>query len=225
MPKFKLTQAANRQRAGQVYEKLAAAYPDAQCSLDHRDPLQLLVSTILSAQCTDVRVNVVTKSLFKKFKTAKDYAEKPVAELEKIIQSCGFYRMKAKNIAAACRKIIERHDGKVPDTLDELLELDGVGRKTANVIRGTCFDTPGVVVDTHCCRLARRLRFTREDDPVKVEFGLMKLWRRETWSLFSHLFVFHGRAVCHSRAPLCSQCPLNELCPFPTSREGKKIAK
>lgn len=225
MAKFKLTQAANRKRALRVFRRLEQAYPEAACSLDHVDPLQLLVATILSAQCTDVQVNVVTKTLFKKFKTARAFAEAPVRHIEQLIRTCGFYRMKARNIAGACRKILDDYDGQVPDTLEELLKLDGVGRKTANVVLGTAFNTPGVVVDTHCGRLARRLGFTKNTEPKKVEFDLMKIWPRDDWSLFSHLTIYHGRAVCQSRAPLCTQCPVREQCPFPETNEGKKKAK
>lgn len=225
MPRFKLTQGANRERARLVYDRLDAAYPEAKCSLDHVDPLQLMVATVLSAQCTDVRVNVVTKTLFKEYKTVRDYVEKPREQLEKHIQSCGFYRQKAKNIISACRVIIEKHRGEVPGTLEELVELDGVGRKTANVILGTCFNVPGVVVDTHCRRLSNRLGFTRQQDPAKIEQDLMKIWDKENWSLFSHFMVFHGRAVCAARAPKCSICPINDLCPFPETREGKRIAQ
>ena len=224
-PKFTLTQTANRERALVVYDILRTTYPDAECSLDHRTPLQLMVSTILSAQCTDERVNKVTKKLFREFPTVHEYAKRPRKDLEKIIQSCGFYRQKAKNIASACKRIIEKHGGEVPGTLDELIALDGVGRKTANVILGTAFDTPGVVVDTHCKRITKRLGFTRNHDPEKVERDLMKIWLHSAWSLYSHLMVFHGRAVCVARAPACSRCPVHEHCPFPETREGKKIAR
>jgi endonuclease-3 len=223
--KFKLTQTANRERARLVFEKLSEAYPDAKCSLDHVEPLELLIATILSAQCTDVRVNVVTKELFATFKSPEDYVSKPRKELEEIIHSCGFYRSKAKNIVGACQRILDEHGGEVPRTLDELVQLSGVGRKTANVILGDCFDTPGVVVDTHCGRIARRLGFTKKEDPTKVEFDLMKIWPREHWSLFSHFMVFHGRAVCESRAPKCSECKLCAICPFPDTREGRRIVR
>lgn len=222
---FKLTQQAKRARALKVFNRLKKAYPDAKCSLGHRTPLELLVATILSAQCTDVRVNKVTPALFKRFKKPEDYADAPVKELQKHIQSCGFYQNKTKSIMGACSAMLEKHNGEVPDTLNELLKLPGVGRKTANVILGTAFGVPGVVVDTHCGRIARRLGFTKNTDPVKVEHDLMKIWPEKHWSLFSHLMVYHGRAVCESRSPKCSDCVLRELCPFPESREGKKIAK
>lgn len=225
MPKFKFTITANKERAKEVFARLDAEYPDAECSLNHTNPLELMVATILSAQCTDARVNKITPALFNAFKSPMDYADKPIDELKKYIQSCGFYHNKAKNIQAAGRLIVERHGGEVPQTLDELVELPGVGRKTANVILGTCFNTPGVVVDTHCGRIARRLGFTRNTDPVKVERDLMKVWEHDVWSLFSHFMVFHGRAVCMSRSPECSRCTVRDLCPFPETREGKKIAR
>ena len=225
MPKFKLTQTANRERAAAIYAELDKAYPDAECSLDHHTPLELLISTILSAQCTDARVNMITPALFKRFPGPLDFVEAPIEEVRKYIQSCGFYKNKAKNIVGACEAMLERHGGEVPQTLDELVALPGVGRKTANVILGTAFGVPGVVVDTHCGRIARRLGFTKNTDPVKVEHDLMKIWRREDWSLFSHFMVFHGRAVCESRSPKCSTCSVYDLCPFPDTREGKKIAK
>ena len=225
MGKFKLTIGANRDRSKDVFKLLDAEYPDAECSLDHTNPLELMVATILSAQCTDVRVNKVTPALFKAFPTAKDYAETPIENLKKYVQTCGFYHNKAKNIQSAARRIIEEHGGEVPQTLDALVKLAGVGRKTANVVLGTCFGVPGVVVDTHCGRLTRRLGFTKNMDPVKVEHDLMKIWEHEHWSLFSHFMVFHGREVCQSRVPKCSQCSLKPLCPFPDTREGKKIAR
>lgn len=222
---IKLTLGANKTRAAEVYARLEQAYPDAECSLTHSDPLQLLVATILSAQCTDARVNIVTKGLFKEFKSARDYVEKPRAKLEELIKPCGFYRNKAKNIVAASKDIIEKHGERCPLTLDELVQLAGVGRKTANVVLGVWFKVPGIAVDTHCGRIAKRLGFTKNTDPVKVETDLMKVWQRRHWILFSHFMVFHGRAVCQSRAPKCSECDLRDLCPFPKTREGKKIAK
>ena len=222
---IKTSLTANRARALEVFKRLEKDYPDAQCSLDFVDPLQLMVSTILAAQCTDERVNIVTKDLFKKYKTPQDFAGAPEGELEKAIHSCGFYRQKAKSIRSACRTIIDRFDGKVPGTMDELLQLDGVGRKTANVILGECFNTQGVIVDTHCTRLSRRLGFTKHEDAAKIEQDLMKIVPHEHWTMFSHYLVFHGRAVCSARPPRCSECSVNELCPFPRSAQGKKIAK
>jgi endonuclease-3 len=215
---------ATRERSKKIFKILAKTYPDAKCSLDHVDPLELLVATILSAQCTDERVNKTTPALFKKYKSAKDYATAKPEELQKYIQSCGFYQMKAKNIMGAAKIIVEEHGGKVPGTLEELVKLPGVGRKTANVILGTVYDTPGVVVDTHCGRVSRRLGLTKNEDATKVEQDLMKVWPQTEWSINSHLLVFHGRNICISRAPMCSKCPVRAMCPFPETREGKKIA-
>jgi endonuclease III len=216
---------AKRERAMAVYGIMRETYPEVRCSLDHYDPLQLLIATILAAQCTDERVNKVTPALFRRYPDAPAFAAADEAELSALIHSCGFFQTKARNIRRACAKITEWHGGRVPGTMDELLELDGVGRKTANVILGECFGVQGVVVDTHCGRLARRLGFTRAEDPAKVERDLMKVWPPDSWTLFSHCLVFHGRAVCMARSPRCSACPVRELCPFPDSREGRKIAK
>ncbi|MEX2016166.1 MAG: endonuclease III [Candidatus Hydrogenedentales bacterium] len=223
--KFKTSLAANRQRVLEVFNRLHAEYPDAKCSLDYRNPLELMVATILSAQCTDERVNVVTKDLFKHFKKPEDYVDKPREQIEKTIQSCGFYRQKAKSIANACEQIIQKHGGKVPRDLNALTKLAGVGRKTANVILGNAYGIPGITVDTHCGRVSRRLAFTANTDPVKVEMDLQKVWPQEHWTLYSHLLIYHGRAICQSRAPKCSQCVVRDLCPFPDTREGKKIAR
>lgn len=225
MAKFSLTQKANRERGAEVYALLHEEYPDAKCSLTHKTSLQLLIATILSAQCTDDRVNKVTPELFKKFRNAHEFATKPRQQLEKAIQSCGFYRAKAKNIAKCCQKIVEQHGGEVPQTLEELVGLDGVGRKTANVLLGTWYGIPGIVVDTHCGRINRRLGFTKNDDPVKIEHDIMKILPSEIWTDYSMIMVHHGRALCQSRKPKCSQCPIRELCPFPDTREGKRIAQ
>ncbi|HPG67098.1 MAG TPA: endonuclease III [Candidatus Hydrogenedentes bacterium] len=213
MAKFKRTQAANRERAVAVFGRLREAYPDARCSLDFSGPLELLVATILAAQCTDVRVNVVTKDLFRAYRTPRDYVDAPREELEAAIRTCGFFRQKAKSIVKACGRILDAYGGEVPGTMEELLTLDGVGRKTANVLLGECFDTPGIIVDTHCMRVSRRLGFTRQTDPRKIEQDLMKIWPRETWTLFSHCIVFHGRAVCQARTPKCAACTVADLCP------------
>lgn len=225
MAKVKVTVAANKERAREVLARLRKAYPEARCTLDYENPLQLLVATILAAQCTDERVNIVTKDLFRKYRSAADYVEAPEGELETDIKSCGFYRNKAKSIRKACANLLERFAGQVPGSMDELLSLDGVGRKTANVILGECFDTPGIIVDTHCGRVSRRLGFTRNEDPVKVERDLMKAVPEPHWTVFSHYLVFHGRETCASRAPRCSTCVLAGLCPFPDTREGKRVAK
>lgn len=216
---------SERARAAEVLKRLRKKYPDATCSLDFKNPLQLLVATILAAQCTDERVNIVTQSLFKRYKKPQDYLNAPDGELEDAIHSCGFYRQKAKSIRNACRKIVEQFGGKVPGTMEELLTLDGVGRKTANVILGECFGVPGVIVDTHCTRLTKRLGFTKSDDPKKIEHDIMRLVPQSDWNIFSHCMVFHGRAICIARAPVCSQCPIHDLCPFPATPQGKKIAR
>jgi endonuclease III len=225
LAQFKLTQKANRERAAQVFDLLAKAYPDATCSLTVRAPLELLISTILAAQCTDVRVNQVTIPMFKKYRNAQDYVDAPSAEIQRAIQSCGFFRQKTKSIQKTCQSIVENFGGEVPGTMNELLTLTGVGRKTANVVLGEFFEPEGIVVDTHCMRLSKRLGFAKHEDATKVERDLLKIVPRENWRLFSHYLVFHGRAVCPARAPKCSQCPLAELCPFPQSAQGKKIAK
>jgi endonuclease-3 len=213
MAKMKLTQAANRKRAVEVLKRLRKAYPDARCSLDFKNPLELLVATILAAQCTDVRVNIVTKSLFKKYKTPQAYVDAPQEQLEEAVRTCGFYRQKSKSIKKTCASIVERFGGKVPGDIDGLLHLNGVGRKTANVVLGECFGVPGVVVDTHCKRVANRLGFTKHDEPGKIEQDLMKIWPEKDWTIFSHCMVFHGRNACQARKPKCTECVLNDLCP------------
>jgi endonuclease-3 len=203
-----------RERVAQVLEVLPQVYPGAHCELDFRNPLQLLVATILSAQCTDKRVNMVTPALFKKYRTAKDYADAPRAELETAIKSTGFYRNKAKSIRAAMRAIAEEHGGKVPDTMEKLRELPGVGRKTANVVLGNAFEkNEGIVVDTHVIRLSQRLGLTKRKDAVKIELDLMKLIPRERWTDWSHWLIWHGRRRCFARKPDCSQCEIFRLCP------------
>lgn len=202
-----------RERVGPIHDILKQLYPDAVCELDHENALQLLVATILSAQCTDARVNLVTPALFARFKTARDFAESHLAELEALIRSTGFYKNKAKLIQGCCRGIIERFGGEVPGTLEELVTLPGVGRKTANVILGNVFGTPGITVDTHVGRLSRRLGLTRHTDPVKVEFALMEIVPRPEWTDFCHRVILHGRQVCHARKPNCEACALAHLCP------------
>jgi endonuclease-3 len=203
-----------RQRVTKILPVLKAVYPDAKCSLDHRTPLQLLVATILSAQCTDVRVNLVTKSLFKKYKTPADYARAAEGELEKDIQSTGFYRNKAKSIRAMAQSLLDQHGGKVPETMEELTALAGVGRKTANVVLGNAFSQNiGVVVDTHVARLSQRLELTSHTAPEKIEQDLMQEVPREDWTLWSHLLIHHGRAICTARSPACEKCPIFEFCP------------
>ena len=202
-----------KERVPAVLALLAELYPAPETALDHDNALQLLVATILSAQCTDKRVNLVTPALFARYRTAADYADSEPAELEEYVKTTGFYRNKAKNIRACCRLLVDRHGGEVPGTLEELVELPGVGRKTANVVLGNAFDTPGITVDTHVGRLSRRLGWTRHADPVKVERVLMTLWPRAKWTVASHLVILHGRAVCHARKPRCGSCVLNALCP------------
>ncbi len=200
-------------RLRQIRKTLARLYPNAQCALIHDNPLQLLIATILSAQCTDARVNLVTPALFARFRTAAEFAQAPIEEIEELIQSTGFYRNKARNIQECCQLLVERHGGQVPATLEALTALPGVGRKTANVVLGNVFDTPGITVDTHVGRLSRRLGLTVHQDPVKVEHDLMQLIPRKDWTQFSHQMILHGRAICHARKPLCSQCELARWCP------------
>jgi endonuclease-3 len=189
-------------------------YPEAHCELTYANPLQLLIATILSAQCTDKRVNIVTKDLFKKYRSAADFADAPTAELEQAIKSTGFFRNKAKNIQNCCRKLVEQHGGGVPRTMEELIQLGGVGRKTANVVLGNAFNVVvGVIVDTHAMRLSHRLGLTKEKTPEKIERDLMKLLSRSHWLLFSHWLVWHGRRRCYARKPDCANCEVQKWCP------------
>jgi endonuclease-3 len=199
--------------ARQVVRLLARLYPDAECALRHDNPLQLLVATILSAQCTDARVNLITPALFARFPDALAFAAAELPELEKAIQSTGFYRNKARNIKACCQSLMERHGGRVPGTMEELVPLAGVGRKTANVVLGNAFGVPGITVDTHVGRLSRRLGLTTETDPEKVERDLMGQVPRKDWTAFSHRLILHGRQVCHARKPNCAACTLARVCP------------
>jgi endonuclease-3 len=201
-------------RLKKIIIALDRAYPEAHCELNHADPLQLLIATILSAQCTDKRVNIVTTELFKKYRSAADYANASLAELEQAIKSTGFFRNKAKNIQACCRKLVKRHAGKVPRTMEELTQLDGVGRKTANVVLGNAFGiNVGVVVDTHIARLSQRLRLTSQKLPEKIEPELMALVPQKQWTLFSHWLIWHGRRRCAARKPDCEGCEIKKLCP------------
>jgi endonuclease-3 len=213
MAKSKKPAEAVRQRAKKIAAGLAKLYPDAHCALHHENPLQLLIATILSAQCTDVRVNMVTPALFGRYPDASAFANADPGELESAIQSTGFFRNKAKNIMACCKLLVEKHSGEVPRTMAELVVLPGIGRKTANVILGNAFDTPGITVDTHVQRLSRRMGLTKETDPVKIEHALGKLIPEKDWTMFSHRMIFHGRQVCYARKPLCVQCTLNKVCP------------
>jgi endonuclease-3 len=205
--------ADRKKRAGAIYRILSKTYPDVKCELDFRNPLQLLVATVLSAQCTDKRVNAVTLLLFKKYKSVKAFAGADMRELQNAIKSTGFFRAKAKSIKGLATKIVTEFDGEVPKTLEELITLPGVGRKTANVVLGHAFDTPGLTVDTHFGRLVRRFGWTQDTDPVKVEFAVMELIPRKEWTNLSQRLIWHGRRVCHSRKPACAACPLAKLCP------------
>jgi endonuclease III len=203
--------------ATEVFARLKRAHPDAHCELDHETPLQLLMATILSAQCTDKRVNMVTPLLFRTFPTAQALADAPQEKLEEMIKSTGFFRNKAKSLIGLGKALVERHNGEVPDSMEALVKLPGVGRKTANVILGNAFrKNEGVVVDTHVGRVSLRLGLTREDDPVKVEQALMPLFPREDWAMLAHVLIFHGRRVCDAKAPKCEICVLNEICPSST---------
>ena len=203
-----------KRHAAKVLRRLEKEYPDAHCALIYRNPLQLLIATILSAQCTDERVNMVTKDLFRRYTTAKDFAAAPPRQLEKDIKSTGFFRNKAKNIKACCAQLVNQHDGQVPRELTDLVELPGVGRKTANVVLGTAFSiSSGVVVDTHVGRISRRLGLTEEQDPVKVERDLMAQLPKKHWIDYSHQIIFHGRRVCKARRPRCDDCSLVDVCP------------
>lgn len=208
-------QASNplRKRARQIVRKLARLYPHARCALDYSNPLQLLIATILSAQCTDKRVNLVTPALFARYPDAAAFAKADRNELQDMIRSTGFYRGKARSIQEACQALVEKHGGQVPNAMAELVQLQGVARKTANVVLGNAFDIPGITVDTHVGRLSRRLGLTTFTDPVKVERDLMNLIPEKDWTSFSHGLIFHGRQVCHSRNPRCAACALAALCP------------
>ena len=205
--------ADEKKRAHAIYRILSKTYPDVKCELDFKNPLQLLVATVLSAQCTDKRVNSVTPALFKKYKTVCAFAGADMRELQTLIKSTGFFRAKAKSIKGLATVIVTEYNGKVPQTLEDLITLPGVGRKTANVVLGHAFDTPGLTVDTHFGRLVRRFGWTKETDPVKVEFAIMELIPRKEWTNLSQRLIWHGRRVCHSRKPACAACPLAKLCP------------
>ncbi len=199
-------------RANKICNVLKTTYPNVKTQLNHRNPFQLLVSTILSAQCTDKQVNSVTKGLFNKLATPYDFAGARNETIEKLIRSTGCYRNKAKNIKNCSAILIEKYKGMVPETLDELVKLPGVGRKTANVVLGAGFGIPGIAVDTHVARIAKRLGLTENNDPVKIEFDLMKIVPKKEWSDFSLRLIYFGRAICKARNPICPSCPLHELC-------------
>jgi endonuclease-3 len=208
------SQAARTERAARIARVLRETYPDAHCELNFSNPLELLVATILSAQCTDKQVNIVTADLFKKYKRAADYASADLVGLENDIRRIGLFRNKAKNIKACCAQLVERFAGEVPRTMEELVSLEGVGRKTANVVLGNAFGiNEGVVVDTHVARLAERLELTRETKPDKIESDLAKLVPRQDWAMLSHWLIWHGRRRCFARGPQCGQCEIAEICP------------
>ena len=211
-------------RARKINGILGEVFPDAKCELDFNNPLQLLVATVLSAQCTDKRVNQVTPALFKKYPTVQKLASAPRADLEEAIKSTGFYRNKATSIHGLAAAILEKHNGKVPGDMESLVKLPGVGRKTANVVLGNAFGVPGITVDTHVGRIARRLGWTTNTDPVKVEFDIMELFDPKDWTMLNHRLIFFGRRICHSRKPACGACPLAKICPSfgegPTDKES-----
>ena len=202
-----------RKRASAIYRVLTKTYPDVRCELDFENPLQLVIATVLSAQCTDKRVNAVTPRLFKKYKNVRAYAKAPLADIEEIIYPLGFYHAKARHIKGLATTIIENFDGEVPGTLEELITLPGVGRKTANVVLGHAFDIPGITVDRHFGRLSRRFQWSASMDPVKVEFEVGELIPQPEWTNLSQRMIWHGRRVCHSRKPACGACTLAKLCP------------
>jgi endonuclease-3 len=200
------------QRAKKILGILRKTHPDAKIALDFTNPLELLIATVLSAQCTDVRVNIVTRDLFKKYRKAGDYVKVEPAELEEDIRTTGFFRNKTKNIQTACRDIVKKFDGKIPDTMEALTALAGVGRKTANVILGNAYGVPGITTDTHVIRLARLMGLSKNTDPVKLEQDLMELIPKKDWTMFSHYMIFHGRRICNARKPDCANCPVRPHC-------------
>jgi endonuclease-3 len=215
---------ARKRRARRMAKELAATHPDAHCELDHNGPLQLAVATILSAQTTDVRVNEVTPKLFARYPTAADYAAADRTELEELLKPTGFFRNKADALIKLGQQLVERYGGEVPGSMDELITLPWIGRKTANVILGNAFDVPGLTVDTHFSRLVRRWRWTEEKDPVKIEYAVAALIEKREWTMLSHRVIFHGRRVCHARKPACGACTLARWCPAygtgPTDRDS-----
>lgn len=203
-----------KEKVQKIIEEFEKLYPDADCSLDFKDPLQLLIATQLAAQCTDARVNIVTKDLYQKYKNVRDFANADLKELEQDIKPTGFYHNKAKNIKNCCQMLIDNFDGEVPNDLEKLLTLPGVGRKTANLVLGDIFGIPGIVIDTHAKRLTNRIGLTKNEDPTKIEFDLMKIVPKKFWSKFCHQLVYHGRAVCNARKPSCDKCTIKPYCEF-----------
>jgi len=211
---------ADSKRVKEIIKILTKVIPDTTIALKFSSPLELLIATILSAQCTDVRVNEVTATLFKKYRSAKDYAQADLSVLEQDIRPTGFYRNKAKSIQKCCQELVGRFRGEVPKTLEEVVTLPGVGRKTANVILGNAFGIPGIVVDTHVHRVSQRIGLTKKDDAVKIEFDLMEIMPKEEWTHFSNLLIWHGRKTCAARKPLCDSCAIRKLCDY-----GSKLRK
>jgi endonuclease-3 len=212
-----------KNRVKEIVKILSKEIPDSRIALKFSNPLELLIATILSAQCTDVKVNQVTVDLFKKYLSAKDYAESNLAKLEEEIRPTGFYRNKSKSIQKCCQELVKRFGGNVPRTLEELVTLPGVGRKTANVILGNTFGIPGIVVDTHVSRVSQRIGLTKNDDPVKIEFDLMEIVPKEEWTHLSNLLVWHGRRTCVARKPLCEICPIRKWCNYGSRVKGGNI--
>ena len=205
----------NKTRINKFRKILRTTYPDVKTQLHYRTPFELLVATILSAQCTDKQVNAVTKTLFSKLSTPHDFAEAPIKTIENLIRPTGYFHNKAKNIQKCSKQLVEKYNGIVPQTLEELVKLAGVGRKTANVLLGAAFETPGIVVDTHVARISQRLGLTDNKDPVKIEFDLMEIIPKKDWSDFSLHLIYFGRETCNARKPKCPACPMNTLCPYP----------
>ena len=210
----------NKARSAKIQHILKTTYPDVKTQLRNANPFELLVATILSAQCTDKQVNGVTKDLFNRLKTPQDFASASNETIEALIRPTGYFRNKAKNIKNCSKSLLEIYDGQVPQTLDELVKLPGVGRKTANVVLGSAFNIPGIVVDTHVARISKRLELTKSNNPVKIEYDLMEIIPREEWNVFSLQLIYFGRAICKARKPACPTCPLYDLCDFP-----EKISK
>ncbi len=212
-----------KERFFKIKKELDILYKDAHCTLDYNTPFELLIATMLAAQCTDARVNIVTKEMYKKYNTPEAFAKLSLGEIEKGIKSTGFYKNKAKNIKKCSQQLLEKHNGEVPESMEELVELAGVGRKTANVVRGEIFKRPAVVIDTHAKRLTNRMGLTKSDDPVKIEFELKKFIPEEYQFDFCHCLVFHGREICKAQRPLCEKCPLNDICTYYLkNKKGKK---
>ena len=216
------TKSQLKERTLEIIKLLKRAHPDAHCALNHSSAFELLIATILSAQCTDERVNIVTADLFRKYRRPEDYLKVPATELQQDVRTTGFFRNKTKSIQGACKMLVEEFAGEVPKTMDELLRLPGVARKTANVVLGVAYGiAAGVVVDTHVSRLSQRLRLTKQKDAGKIEEDLIELVPRKDWIIFSHLLIFHGRRVCKARRPLCEECAVEKLCPSSMLKTGK----